>query len=443
MVTKKAMRRPPPQVVHGLLAILATLALRSRSPLIQDAGSYFASSRSLAAVESLYGSGSLPLFRGVYSAVPFAPAAALERWWGVNPRVGILVTNALLIGALAGWLLPGLASDCGLRPRIWSRLLVTGLVVALLGPFASQSLMEIPAMVVLLLTARWAVAGGVLGDRRLLLGTGVFGVVVANVRPALGLAVGAAWAIALLSRTRIRYLATGAVLAALGQSVANLAAGYAPLPIPPQALVVAKLQSVSASVTVVYETPVVGNAIFYCDPAMAHFVEGDPQSSPMSAVVFGVRKLAASLLWTPELPFAPTWGVVGLGWAALTTLVTVSGLALLAARLGIGIGVRGRAAANARATWTARALWLLVAATVAVLVASTPERRFAMPLVLVSLIGLLGAGGSTRGTARRRQLIVLAGAAALTAVSVLVGLQGYEHPSPVPQPSSRVCAGLG
>jgi hypothetical protein len=427
-------------------------------------------------------------YRGVLTPLVHAPAALVVRVAG--PGWGpwaVLVQNAVLLGVLGALVLPRVARL--FAPARQRQVLVCGALTALLlGGFAPYPLMDLWAVALVLVGVvalgggrRWGVAAG----------AGALAVAV-DLRPASLLAAGAVGLVWLAWRWRqAGWAALGVAVALLPQVALGAARFGRPLPWPVDVGTVAGTQAGGAGFVVRYDTVLDGTVLggapgagarqFSCDPAMAAALVGRQLSStgevvgallgelPASAALVA-RKAAASLLWSGATPYADrpvarvtviglavvvvvAVGLVALAWRARPAWARRSGGAPRPAHAAPGPEGPGRGGPG-RAMVAAALL-----GTVASLLLSTPEARFAVLVVAVGVAGVAvaltgGPAGATCGapagdpvvpTTPRRPLIRAAVApwalaAALAVAVVLVGADGLAHPAPPGPADAAACA---
>jgi hypothetical protein len=412
----------------GLFAV--TVAQGPATGYVYDAARYFNGSLALFTDADLAREGDLD-FRGILTAVVYAPAALAEHALpGAGPWA-VLAVNALLVAAVGAFLLPAIA---GRRHSLWVCAPLTWLVAARFAPFP---LMDLPAAAAFLTgvwlalrqRARWV--PGLVG-----LAAGI----TFNLRPAYlpALAV-----LAVLVAVRHRqaswtgraWFAAGGLLASLPQVAFNALRGSAPGPTPPGMAGLAGFQARYASYVVRYDTiePTTGAPQqFYCDPSLSAAVAAHPVDStggllgallanlPGSAL-FLAEKVGAALAWSWSTPYSTTATAERYELAVPVVLIVVVGVAA------------------ACRTPDTRAIAVLAAAVCASLMTSATETRFALPLVLLGVAGcgLLDAGLLTAGRSRRWFVpAVLAGAAVL----VTAGALGVAHPMPPGPAAATACA---
>ncbi|MET0433247.1 MAG: hypothetical protein ABW025_03690 [Cellulomonas sp.] len=432
-----------------LAAVAGACLLRGPEPFIWDARLYWGASVTVAS------GGAVPLedpafysVRGALSGVTFLPAALLSRVAGGQfAGTAVLLQNALLIGVVAAVLVPALARPWRALdpPRRW---LAAGLTWAALQGFAPYPLMDLYATAAVL--GAVALLGGPgrpgappragsLVGAGLLLGYGF------AVRPALlPVAVLLLLVTAASERSRAA-LALGGFAAALLPQVVRTAtdAGRFSL-LPDAAGAVAALQTRYGAYVVRYDTvPTRAQpSQFFCSPGMAEHVGTPPGTTtdllllllrhPADSAPFVLQKVATALHWPLAVPYAdPHPGADALVAVGTTALVLLGCGHLIAAAW-----ARRHDPAGPR--WAGLRVLAVLAGTLAVLAASAPEPRFALPLVVLGVAGVAAAAGSRpAGSAHRVRAWA---AAALVVAVVALGWSGLAHPAPPGLASPAACA---
>ncbi|MBE3075265.1 MAG: hypothetical protein IMZ75_10020 [Actinobacteria bacterium] len=418
----------------GLVVFLGTVT-QSPARFVYDAAVYWAGSVSLAHGVSP-ATGTLGL-RGALTSLLYVPSALATRFLGdAAGGVAVLVENSLLVALVGVLLLPRLLGIWG-PVTSWMVWVSAGLTWLLVGRFAPYPLVDLWAAALMLaavvLLKRLTAIG--------LMGAGLLAGIAFNVRPAYLVPLVLALALVLL-RQRLAglWFAVGVVLALVPQSMVNLSRGTGWKPWPPNMASVAQLQSFYASYSVRYDTvyPTAGAPRqFFCSPDMAQAVGSQPPLStgglaafflhtlPQS-LVFVAEKMAAVLHWPLSTPYLAPTGAGDQMFALLVTTVSVLGVvALVHAQFTSGFRSAPVAA------WVALAVWIGSLATV---VTSTPETRYAMPLVL---LGIAGCATVVRGKLGSRWV---AGAFMAVALVFAIGTEGLSHPAPPGPVFPATCA---
>jgi len=387
--------------------------------------------------------------RGIWTAVVYLPAALIANLApGYSPQRLVLLENALLIALLAVVILPAIIRRITPAGGCWPSLACAALVTVIVRGFAPYPLMDLSAAVVafaaialLLKPQRWwvVVLSGVL-----------FGIAV-NLRPAylipsaFGYAVWlyrAAWPGALLPLA-------GVAIALIPQVAANVIQYGSWLAVPVASGVVRDLQFQYAGYITRYDT-LIGSAIteprqFFCDPSQAASLAGQSihgaaallghlaRQAPSSLLFLG-RKIGASLLWSPATPYAQTSTGALTALSLFVLLVSAAGITALA----VGLVRHGQ-----RDRHPVAVLLAFTLGSVATVAGSTPEARFALPIVMAGVLGCAAAPSLVRaplGQRRTRIIIVGISAAAAWAVFLMLGLSGLAHPAPPGGITAEICA---
>jgi hypothetical protein len=444
------LRWPQPSI-RATVAIVATVGFAlallrgTASRFFFDAQMYWLGADAAISGNDFYTAGGLGI-RGALSAFVYIPAALVTQLVGEDfEAASVLVQNSLLIALVGAVLIPAIASyHVRLRPvHIWVSMLGT---FVMLGGFAPYPLMDVWATASVL-------AGIFLLARRqwwsVLLGGIALGVAV-NLRPAHLVPVALLLVVWAVYRWRSALFAlVGAAAAFLPQVIVNKDFVGDPSPFPVQTFLITDIQSQYASFTVRYDTVPYGGTdprLFFCSPDYAEAVVGNiPGSSGElagsyaghlgSALVFMAQKVAAALHWSFSTPYSEPPGA----FSALTPIVViVSAVGILAL---VRAAIRSR-----RARWSPVlpmlfALWLGCLSTLAV---SAPEARFALPVVLVGLVGILVVLPTRRldlaGIRDRAVWPWVLGAVCLSVALVLVGLSGLSHPAPPGDVDAAICS---
>jgi len=436
-------------VVAGLIAFVVVCSRGPAVHFIYDAMVYWISSLTLVSGGDTFGAGGLAL-RGAITPVIYVPAAVATSVFGAEASApAVLVQNALLIAVLGAVVVPALVRlFVTVHPiHVYVSAVLTAFLLRGFGPYPLVDLWALTFVLLGILLVgqnpRWysLVIGG------LLLG------IAFNVRPAYVIPV----ILILLSwgvfhRFRALWALPAAAIALVPQVVVNLinARSFAPWPI--NSFVITEVQAKYASFVVRYDTlgyvPDSKVPLFYCSPGMAErFVDGTPKSSVELAgaflqhlpasLKFVAEKVSASLGWTSATPYslAPNPEISAL--AAIVVGVCSVGLLGL-----IWFWVRRSAASRSGAARLVVPLLALWFGSVATLAFSTPEARFALPLVLVGLVGcIVLAAVFAKGPIVTRAAIVWGVASLLLAVAVLlIGQMGLSHPAEPDDVTPRICS---
>jgi len=411
-----------------------------------DAQMYWLGAKAVVRFDDFYLDGGLGI-RGALSAFVYSPAALVARVFGDDASgVAVLVQNAVLISLVGAVIVPAIASRVvALRPtHVWVSTIIAVLV---LGGFAPYPLMDLWAAalllvaIVLLMRRPWwssILAGGALAAA-------------VNLRPAHlvpAILILLVWAV---YRWRSAWLPLlGAAAALFPQVVVNHVFVRAFSVFPTDTFLITNIQAQYASFTVRYDTvPFAGTdpRLFFCSPDYASEVVGRiPASSGElassflgnlpAAILFMSQKVAATLHWAPITPYAEPAGT----FSPLTLLViAVCAIGILAL---VRAAVRTASMRKSPLLPMLFVLWLGCLATLAV---SAPESRFALPVVLVGLVGVLVAL-PVRASLRVSVLTTrsvwpwIAGTVVLSALLLALGLSGLAHPAPAGDATAATCA---
>ena len=175
---------------------------------------------------------------------------------------------------------------------------------------------------------------------------------------------------------------------------------------------------------------------FFCEPDMAALQQG-PINSPKDlvghlvthlpqSVDLVLQKLTSWLMWTWSTPYHNTYDPV------------ISQLGVLVAVL-VVLGGYGWVQAARRGDLPKTVVVTVAAVAIGVLggaVAATPETRFALPLVVLGIVGVALVQFERMG---RRQIGAVVG---LVIIVVLLGRHGLEHPAPPGGVLPETCAAV-
>jgi hypothetical protein len=420
------------------VAVFAVLLVRGTAPAFAyDAANYWNGSDALISGGHVYEVGRLDL-RGALTVLIYVPATLMKYVFGsASGGVTVLVQNSLMIAVLGAVILPRVVALIvpARTSHIWA---AAAACVILLSGFAPYPLMDLWALVFVLLgilvvcTAerRWALAAG-----------GVSFGVAFNLRPAylLPLALGASvWLIFRWGRAVWPTLGVAAAL--VPQVIVSVAGAGLWRPWPALTTLLASTQSESAAYVVRYDTVAFWDALdprqAYCNPAYAAVVGTSPMPTSASELAlsylhhfpssldFATQKVAASLAWSWETPYAARPPAAGSFLTPIVTLVTVIGFLALVRTLARGLRGRAKMApAILLGTWVGSLITIVFA---------QPETRFALPILLLGVIGCLVNLPSARSRPRwsRRNLVWVAAALVVSAALLVVGVGAVAHPAP-------------
>lgn len=444
----------PHTVIAAALVFLIQFAHGPATFFLYDAAQYWEGSAALARGGDVIEAGALATRGALTPLVYLAPAALAQLLGPTSAAWLVLIWNAALAAVLCAVVLPRLAEEVGgaplPRPALYGVALTGGVVISGFSRYPLADVWAATAalggLLLLLRAARWhewVVAGVVL-----VLATGI--------RPSYLVPVLIATAIIAVSRRMPSlWLVPGAVIALVPQLVLNFATWGTWSVVPVATAALTRVQAVQSAYVVRYDTVVeLGRhpQQFFCDPGLASsLADTPPPDGPLElvGVLLGqlpaslgllLQKAAASLAWSLSTPYEASpdgrLGPVALGVLLLASAGFVA-LAILLVR-----GTGGRVARVAPAALGA--FWL---GSLATLVLSTPETRFALPLLLAGLVGLAVLAGRVRLPRMWRGWALGAGTAAavivLAAGLSIVAIAGLAHPSPPgPLEDAASCAAL-
>lgn len=371
--------------------------------------------------------------RGVLAGFVYVPAAMLSKIIGPQTAgFSVLLQNSLVLAGAAAFLVPSFLNpwrELSARSR-WSSAFLVWLAV---GGFARYPLIDVYAAIACLVVVVMLRRGGA----RLIAAAGLVGGVALNLRPAyLVTIILIAVVVLLWHRWTGLLFAAGAAVSLIPQVAFNVIrfATWSISPAGSGGMV--GLQAGLASYIVRYDTLLGAQtpAKFYCSPDMARevgtapplsmsqlatfFLDHFPHASP-----FALEKVAASLHWTLLSPYAtPTPGLDVL-FALFVTAVTVVGLANL-----IRMSIQKRGTLTRHGWFTGALTATLVVGAVLTLVSSATETRFALPLVLLGLIGCATFGDVSPRAAWAQHRRWIVGSVIVTVGVVALGYLGLSHP---------------
>jgi hypothetical protein len=423
-------------VMAGVVVFLGTVT-QSPSRFVYDAATYWAGAVGLAHGRDPFVDGMMSL-RGALTSVLYLPAALATRGFGDSAGgLAVLVENSLLVALVGALLLPRFLRAWGpVTP--WMVWVCAGLTWLLMARFAPYPLTDVWAAALLL-----AAVGALQKQTTMgLVGAGLLAGIAFNIRPAYLVALLLTLAVVLL-REKLAglWFATGVVLALVPQLIVNIRHGVGLKFWPADTVSLTQLQAQLASYIVRYDTAAYGldrnPQQHFCSPAMAQVVGDHPPRStgglaalflhnmPQS-LVFTTEKASAALHWPLSTPYFAPDGAGDVAFALLTTAVAVIGVAAL-------VHVRSKSGLRSApvAVWVALVVWL---GSLATIMTSQPETRFALPLVL---FGIAGCALLVRGKMSIRWV-----AAAFIAVALVFasGTAGLSHPAPPGPESPATCA---
>ena len=426
-------------------ASVAATLVRGTGPFAYDAYGYWTAALRVAgaAPDALPGFWKL---RGVLSGFVYAPAAALSRLAGLDVAgFAVLLQNALLLAWVAAFLVPRAAAQWHPLSRR-GQCLAAVLVWLAVSGFARYPLVDLYAAVgcltvtVLLRSRR----------RSALVLAGLVAGAAMNVRPAYVATVIAIVVIAVAwHRWAGALVPIGVGVALVPQVVLNRVGfdAWSVSPVGTDKLM--GLQAGYAAYITRYDTLLDADPPmqFYCSPGMASRVATPPDSiaqliaefvgNAPTAALFAMEKVASALLWPQSAPYGTRTPGVDALFAAFITTITIVGIAAL-----VRVAVRAGRTSTAARRRPGAAVAALILGAVATVVGAAAETRFALPLVLVGLVGcttLADVELDPRGASRRTRAWVL-GTLAVTVAVTAIGYLGLADPAPPGAVDLATCA---
>lgn len=441
-------------LVFASLTVIAFCVVRGPSDsFLYDAAQYWNAPMALINGTNAADAGALSM-RGALTPVVYLPPALVYSVLGQGSAGWVvLVWNSLLAVALCVFLLPRMAAlvaPGGTLGRIWLSAAVGGVVFS---GFAQHPLLD-----------TWAVFAALAGLYALLRGdrwwtailAGVAFAISINLRPSYVVPLALAVAVLLvLDYRRVLFAAPGALLGLIPQFIVNLAQYGVVGVVPYGTSSLVSVQAAQATYAVRYDT-ILGvdrhPQQWYCDPSYAARVADDASPTDQLGVVdsilnnlphslwFLTEKTTASLQWSSATPYALAPGAATNAATSLVALLAVgtasAGLVVLVLRAVLARRDRRRLLA----ILSVLGFWL---GSLAALVLSTPETRFAIPLVVVGLVGLLAAVPD-KVPNRESSMAVVIGVALSVLVTLALfaaGRVALDHPAPPgPLQNASVCA---
>lgn len=442
---------PRSKVPHTLLASLVAFLIPfihgPASDFLYDAAQYWGGAAAIVAGEAPLVPGSLTT-RGVFTSFVYLPPAMASALIGPQSAVWtVLIWNAALGAALSAVLIPRLAGLFTGKPlspaRVWVSAILVGFV---LSGFTRYPLVDVWSI-------SFALAGiyGILVGRRWwwLCLAGASLTISVNMRPSLIAPLLLCLVVILFVRAKpIAIAAPAAVLAALPQIVFNVRHWGLWSPVPHDTVPLTVVQAAPAPYTLRYDTVIGEDRLpqqWYCDPDYARLLAQDKTPHNQLDVVasafqhlpdsvwFLARKAAANLHWSMATPYENAPGHTAGPVAVLVILVTALGAAALVLR-----AVRSRADRNDLISSLAMLAFLIGA--LGTLVFSTPETRFALPVLMIGTVGLVSTVPPLGGLARpSRGALIATGSALLLSIGLFAaGSEALGHdmpPGPLADPA--------
>lgn len=431
-------------MLAALAAFTICLTHGVAKAFVYDANNYWSGAIALASGGDPYTAGLLDL-RGALTVVIYLPAVLIVNIFGpAAAGVAVLVQNAILISVLGTIIIPGIVQL--LRPirgiHVWASAVICS---ALLSGFPQYPLMDLWAGSLTLL--------GLLLLRRsdawwsLLLGGFALGTAI-NLRPACAVPALLAYIVWLIFKWRRGlWPVRGAILALLPQVLINHSVSGVWDPWPVKTSLLSALQSMYASFVVRYDTVAFAGGLdprqAYCDPNYATTIASQP--TPFSSVglamsylhnlpssiMFAAEKISASLHWSVATPYAyPAPAAFSILTPIVIVLTAVGFVSILRYATG--------SPTNLPMSLMLLAVW---AGSVATIAFSQPETRFALPIVIIGVVGSLLLITGTGRAPRRRSTFAWGLVALVLAIAfLLLGLAGLAHPAPPGDVTALICS---
>ena len=435
--------RPVPHtLLAGIVAFGIPWLFGTAPAFLYDAAQYWGGAAAISAGEGPIEPGGLTT-RGVFTAAVYLVPAFVSAALGPGSAVWtVLAWNSALGAVVAVLLVPRLAtlfsSSPSSRPpalRIWSSAILVSFV---LSGFAKFPLID-------LWSTALALAGvyGIIVGRRwwVLLLSGLSLGIAVNLRPSLIAPVLLSMIVLLFIHPRaVGIGAAAAVLSVIPQLALNVRAWGLWSPVPRETIPLSAVQAAHATYAVRYDTVAFADQRpqqWYCDPAYASRLIDDPVPNNQLGVVasafqhlpdslwFLTRKAAANLHWSFATPYENSPGDGSAIMALLVVAVSSFGVVAL-----VLAAIRSRSdRRRLMATLALLGFWFGALGT---LVFSTPETRFALPLVMVGLIGVLATVPErfTWSRPSRGSLVALACGLVLMVGLSFAGAEAQTHALP-------------
>ncbi|MGL4340360.1 MAG: hypothetical protein ACRCSP_08070 [Rhodoglobus sp.] len=442
----------PHTLLAGVVAFFIAWTHGPAPSFVYDGAQYWGGAAALAAGEAPLIPGVLTM-RGVFTTLVYLPPAVVTELIGPGAAIWtVLAWNAMLSAVVFSMLIPRIAGLVSPKLtssppplRIWVSTVVGS---AMLAGFARFPLVEV-----------WAVSLALAGFYGLIVArrwywltlAGLSLTVAGNLRPSMIAPV--LLAVAVLSIVRAKPIATAAPAAALAvapQIIFNVLTWGLWSPVPPHTASLIAVQSAAAPHTLRYDTvPFAGQhpQQWYCDPQYAALLADDRQPRNQFEVIasafqhlpdslwFLLRKAAAGLHWSLATPYEnpPDQSVNAM--AILVITVSTFGVTALILQ-----AIRTRS--HRRSLVTTLAMLAFLIGALATLVLSTPETRFAVPIVLLGLVGVVSVAPELKQLrAPSRSELFAAGCALLIAIGLIMASTealGHDMP-PGPLADATAC----
>lgn len=389
-------------LLASIMIVASCVIVPHGRPFVFDAGTYWGSARQLLHLDMHMTNLHL---RGVFTAVMYLPAVvAAQILKSVPPAIFVELQNGLLLVLLCVGVIPRLIGAWA-RPTAmttWTASILGSLLLSRFSPYPLTDLWggTLILLAVVMLARGNRLAGFVAG----LAGSSAF-----NVRPAYlaCLVLLTAGIFIVRGRSGIFFL-LGGFAGLLPQVLVNLVMDGRWYPWPKEMSSIAGLQAGYGAYVVRYDTvayaPAPDPRLFHCSPDMAALVGPSPPASvpellrffgshlPEAAVFLG-QKMAAAFYWPAATPYFGPARKSDVLVAASVIFVTTCGVGALLRRLPlrsvpgdriVGLGVLS-----------------VLLGSMTTLLTSTPETRFALPVLV---LGITGCALVTTEWARDRRL---------------------------------------
>ena len=416
------------------LAVAAATFFQKPAPaLMWDAAEYLRGSMALVSGRDIYAEGGLS-FRGVWTPIIYSPAAAVNQilgrgGYGGGLYVVVLLQGALLVAAICVLLLPAVL-------RLWfpqnsmSQVVCVIVGYVVLRNFAPYSVMDVWAIALILLAICLLARQGMAA----LLFAGLALGVSANLRPAYILT---ALAITVVTVAYLRWrglmILGGLVLAQIPQVAVNWFVNEKVTPFPVDLASLSRQTSTFASYVVRYDTiayrPWAQGGQFFCDPAMVRVAMDKLPSNyaelitlfgtnPLLTARFLFQRLGAVLLWPVTVPYFEWIPILNLLFGVVIVLITILGIS----------GLVLTRTESSKLSLPRVATLVVIAGVLVNLVLVHAESRYAIPLVLIGIVGIAGlvGQGANRGIRRTNIRGGLPAVIAVLTFAVLLSVSGYE-----------------
>lgn len=435
---------PPVMAICALGSVVAVLLFRDPAPIfLYDAAVYWSEAQAIVNGDVGYAVGGLDA-RGVLTALVYLPASLLASLFGAATAASwaVLVQNAIIIGLAGSVVVPLLVRRIvSIGP---AHVAVSSvLTVLMFSGFAPYPLVDLAAIFLILLAL--LLLSSARSGSLVIGGLALAGAV--NLRPAYlvpALLILVVFIVCNWRRAPLPIVGAVGVLAT--QSVYSWARAGTFSLWPPDVSTVSAIQLNYAAYGVRYDTVAYSASVdprqWYCSPEMAGAVAGDLPTSTgdllltyvqnlPTSVAFAAEKLAATLQWSWATPYATSFqeSLRFLGFVAVA--LTCVGLMVLTHLL---------MTSKRREFLTPAMLVAVAVGSVVTIIGSSPEARFAAPLVAAGLVGsVAGLAKLTHWPGTRTGVTWICSILVVTVVTVVVGVMGMSHPAPDGDVTAEIC----